>query len=115
LARFIGLRDRTCRTPFCNAPIRHHDHAVPARAGGRTNARNGLGACAGCNYAKEASGWTVTTSAHGGAHIAEFTTPTGATYSSTAPPLPGVPVRRKISLVEGGLSIDLVTFDKPAA
>jgi hypothetical protein len=115
LARFIGLRDRTCRTPFCTAPIRHHDHAVPARAGGKTNARNGLGACAGCNYAKEAPGWTVTTSAHDGAHTAEFTTPTGATYSSTAPPLPGVPVRRKISLVEGGLSIDLITFDKPAA
>ncbi|MBX7433185.1 13E12 repeat family protein, partial [Mycobacterium sp. Y57] len=34
LARFIGLRDQSCRTPYCDAPIRHHDHATPARDGG---------------------------------------------------------------------------------
>ena len=45
LAAFIGLRDLTCRTPYCNAPIRHHDHATPAREGGPTSARNGLGDC----------------------------------------------------------------------
>ncbi|PRC51746.1 HNH endonuclease, partial [Mycobacterium sp. ITM-2017-0098] len=54
LAMFIGLRDQPCRTPFCNAPIRHHDHATPDRAGGHTNALNGLGMCQACNYAKEA-------------------------------------------------------------
>jgi hypothetical protein len=26
LVRFIGLRDQTCRTPYCDAPIRHCDH-----------------------------------------------------------------------------------------
>ncbi|WP_156618337.1 DUF222 domain-containing protein, partial [Mycobacterium sp. 852013-51886_SCH5428379] len=31
LARFIDLRDQTCRTPYCDAPIRHHDHARPHR------------------------------------------------------------------------------------
>ena len=29
LATFIGLRDQTCRTPYCDAPIRHRDHAQP--------------------------------------------------------------------------------------
>lgn len=111
LAAFIGIRDRTCRTPYCNAPIRHHDHATPDRDGGKTSAVNGLGVCEACNYAKEAPGWRVTTRDRGGAHHAEFSTPTGARYYSLAPPLPGIPVRQKISLVEGQLSIDLVTFE----
>ncbi|KUI35391.1 HNH endonuclease [Mycobacterium sp. IS-1496] len=109
LAAFIDIRDRTCRTPFCNAPIRHHDHAEPHHRGGPTSARNGLGECEACNYAKEAPGWTVTAEDDGGEHRAEFRTPTGATYRSTAPPLPGPPVYRR-SIVEGGLSIDIVTF-----
>jgi len=111
LAAFIGVRDQTCRTPCCDARIRHCDHAVPDRAGGPTSAANGLGACEACNYAKEAPGWTVTTSQSNGEHSAAFSTPTGATYRSTAPPLPGPPVRRRLSLIEGQLNIDLVTFN----
>ncbi|PRC44083.1 HNH endonuclease, partial [Mycobacterium sp. ITM-2017-0098] len=112
LAMFIGLRDQTCRTPYCNAPIRHHDHATPDRAGGHTSALNGLGQCEACNYAKEADGWQVTTTDRDGQHTAEFTTPTNATYYSIAPPLPGTPVRRRqLSLIEGQLSIDLITFE----
>ena len=111
LAAFIGLRDQRCRTPYCDAPIRHRDHATPVRAGGETSACNGLGDCAACNYAKDAPGWTVTTSEDNGAHVAQFSTPTGATYQSTAPPLPGPPIRRTLSLLEGRLSIDLITFD----
>ncbi|MDV3128730.1 DUF222 domain-containing protein [Mycobacterium sp. 21AC1] len=110
LATLLDLRDQTCRTPYCDAPIRHHDHAVPKRRGGPTSALNGLGECEACNYAKEAPGWSVTTSEVDGVHTAEFTTPTDAVYRSTAPPLPGPPVRT-VSVVEGGLSIDLVTFD----
>ena len=108
LAAFIGLRDQTCRTPYCDAPIRHHDHAVPARHSGPTSALNGLGACEACNYAKEAPGWTVTTHDTEGRHTATYRTPTGATYHSTAPPLPGPPIRRRYSVIEGGLSIDVV-------
>lgn len=111
LARFIGMRDQTCRTPYCNAPIRHRDHALPSRRGGETSALNGLGLCEACNYAKEARGWAVTTREDNGTHTAEFSTPTAATYRSTAPPLPGPPIRRTISAAEGRLSIDLVTFD----
>ncbi|MGD9621811.1 MAG: DUF222 domain-containing protein [Mycolicibacterium sp.] len=111
LAALIGLRDQTCRTPYCNAGIRHHDHAAPARDGGPTSARNGLGACEACNYTKEAPGWTVATTETEGEHHAEFSTPTGATYRSTAPPLPGPPIRKRVSLLEGRLSIDIITFD----
>ncbi|MGE2714657.1 HNH endonuclease [Mycolicibacterium litorale] len=110
LAAFIDIRDQTCRTPYCNAPIRHHDHAEPHHRDGPTSAVNGLGACEACNYAKEAPGWAVTTVDEGGEHRAEFRTPTGATYRSTAPPLPGPPIYAR-SIVEGGLSIDIVRFD----
>jgi len=90
LAKFIDLRDDTCRTPYCDAPIRHHDHANPHRSQGPTSAANGLGECERCNYAKEAPGWTVATAFdETGRHAAEFTTPTGARHRSTAPPLPG--------------------------
>ncbi|MCT7656956.1 13E12 repeat family protein [Mycobacterium deserti] len=88
LARFIALRDNTCRTPYCDAPIRHTDHANAHAAGGATSELNGLGACEACNYAKEAPGWRVTTlRRRDGAHISEVTTPTGARHQSQAPPL----------------------------
>ncbi|OBI87502.1 HNH endonuclease signature motif containing protein [Mycobacterium sp. 1245805.9] len=87
LAAFIELRDQRCRTPYCDAPIRHSDHAQPWAAGGPTTADNGLGSCEQCNYAKEAAGWRVRTSTdENHTHTAEFTTPTGQTYRSTAPP-----------------------------
>jgi hypothetical protein len=90
LATFIDLRDQMCRTPYCCAPIRHHDHARPHRDGGSTSADNGLGLCERCNYAKEAPGWDVSAGVDdAGTHTASFTTPTGAVYRSTAPPLPG--------------------------
>jgi hypothetical protein len=92
LADFIGLRDQRCRTPYCDAPIRHRDHAKPHRKGGTTSAVNGLGLCERCNYVKESDGWIVTsTTAENGTHTAEFTTPTGSRHRSTAPPMPGTP------------------------
>ena len=87
LAAFIELRDRRCRTPYCDAPIRHRDHAQPWAEGGPTTADNGLGLCERCNYAKEAAGWRVSTSINeNDTHTAEFTTPTGNHYRSEAPP-----------------------------
>ncbi|OBK44333.1 HNH endonuclease signature motif containing protein [Mycobacterium sp. 1081908.1] len=87
LAAFIELRDQRCRTPYCDAPIRHRDHAQPWAEGGQTTADNGLGMCELCNYAKEAAGWRVRTSTdENHTHTTEFTTPTGKTYRSTAPP-----------------------------
>jgi hypothetical protein len=90
LAQFIGLRDQTCRTPYCDAPIRHRDHAQPHNRGGPTTAENGLGTCERCNYAKESPGWQVKAGDENGTHTAEFVTPTGAKYKSAAPPLPDV-------------------------
>ena len=87
LAAFIGLRDQRCRTPYCDAPIRHRDHAQPWAHGGPTTATNALGSCECCNYTKEADGWRVSTSVdENHTHTAEFTTPTGHRYRSGAPP-----------------------------
>jgi uncharacterized protein DUF222/HNH endonuclease len=87
LAAFIELRDQRCRTPYCDAPIRHRDHARPWAEGGPTTADNGLGSCERCNYAKEAAGWRVCSATdENHTHTAEFTTPTGHTYRSAAPP-----------------------------
>lgn len=87
LTNFIELRDQRCRTPYCDAPIRHRDHAQPWAEGGPTTVENGLGLCERCNYAKEAAGWRVSTSSDKNhTHTAEFTTPTGKRYWSGAPP-----------------------------
>ena len=45
LRRFLTARDQVCRTPWCDAPIRHGDQVVPDRAGGPTTAGNGQGLC----------------------------------------------------------------------
>jgi hypothetical protein len=105
LARFIGLRDQTCRTPYCDAPIRHRDHARPHIRGGPTSAVNGLGECERCNYAKESPGWEVTAGDdENGVHTAEFVTPTGHHYRSTAPPAPG-PILVEVSELEARIGI----------
>jgi hypothetical protein len=90
LAQFVRTRDQTCRTPYCDAPIRHIDHAEPHAHHGPTSAVNGRGTCERCNYVKEHPGWKVRTLYDpGGRHVAEHTTPTGAVYRSTAPPVAG--------------------------
>ncbi|WP_240793157.1 HNH endonuclease [Arthrobacter crystallopoietes] len=90
MQRVIQARDQLCRTPWCDAPIRHHDHVVPWRNAGQTSEINGQGLCEACNLAKEADGWHTQT-VHGPRHTVETTTPTGHTYQSTAPALPGTP------------------------
>ena len=88
LARFIRLRDRTCRTPWCDAPIRHTDHPEPVATDGTTTGDNGQGLCEACNYAKEAVGWRVR-SVPDSVHTVEVRTPAGQAVRSQAPPLPG--------------------------
>ncbi|MGO4585645.1 HNH endonuclease, partial [Arthrobacter sp. 2RAF6] len=93
LRRFIQARDDTCRTPYCDAPIRHIDHIIPWHHGGTTSLANGTGLCEACNHTKELPGWTAqtrtATTRPGTRHVVELRTPTGHTYRSTAPPLPG--------------------------
>jgi hypothetical protein len=87
LATFIGLRDDRCRTPYCDAPIRHRDHATPHIRGGPTAVANGLGLCERCNYVKENAGWHICTHIdETGRHTAEYVTPTGGRHRSKAPP-----------------------------
>ena len=107
LATFIGFRDQRCRTPYCDAPIRHRDHARPHHRGGASTAANGLGLCERCNYVKEAKGWRVSaTMDETGLHRAEFTTPTGAHYRSGAAPTPG-PLEVFVSEVETRIGVAL--------
>lgn len=90
LKRFLQIRDNTCRTPYCDAPIRHHDHILGWADGGHTSAANGQGLCEACNHTKENPGWTAQPLTRPGQrHTITTTTPTGHTYRSTAPPLPG--------------------------
>jgi hypothetical protein len=77
LAKFIGLRDQRCRTPYCDAPIRHRDHARPRHRDGPTSAGNGVGSCERCNYVKEAPGWKVSAGEQNGVHTAHYRTTNG--------------------------------------
>jgi hypothetical protein len=95
LRRFIQARDDTCRTPYCDAPIRNHDHIIAWQHGGTTSQTNGQGLCEACNHTKETPGWTAEPSpgASPRRHSTELRTPTGHSYQSTAPPLPGTQMR----------------------
>lgn len=100
LAEFLRLRDQRCSTLHCGAPVRHLDHAKDHAAGGPTSAHNGQGLCECCNYAKQAHGWSARPRP-GPRHTVETTTPTGHTYTSTAPAW---------SVAERGLRISLDGF-----
>lgn len=83
---YLRLRDGVCATPYCEAPIRHADHTTPAAHGGQTTLDNGQSLCEACNYAKQAAGWKTHRDRDGTITV---TTPTGHTYTSRAPDLPG--------------------------
>jgi hypothetical protein len=82
LARFVKLRDRVCRTPWCDAPVRHLDHVTDHDLGGPTSAANAQGLCEACNYAKQAVGWRARP---GPAGDVETSLPTGHRYSTRPP------------------------------
>ncbi|MCW2844738.1 MAG: endonuclease [Nocardioides sp.] len=90
LRRLLYARDgETCRTPWCDAPVRHGDHVTPRARGGRTTLDGGQGLCEACNYAKEAPGWRhQTQTSWPERHTTRITTPTRHTHWSQAPPLP---------------------------
>lgn len=86
LAKFIKLRDQTCRTPFCSAPIRHIDHITRYADGGPTSERNAQGLCERCNYVEEHPDHDVAGDATGA------TTSTGGLVATSHPPgPPGMP------------------------
>jgi hypothetical protein len=95
--RYLRLRDQTCRTPWCEAPIRHADHITAVERGGRTTTTNGRGTCAACNYTKQAAGWQTRVAGNRVPHEVEIVAPTGHRYRSR-PPDP--PRTRRASLLE---------------
>ena len=89
LRRFFVIRDEVCRTPWCDAPIRQADHVRRAADGGETSADNGQDLCEACNQAKEAPGWETSATRAGPGHPVTTRTPTGHSYTSRPPDLPG--------------------------
>lgn len=84
LAKFVRLRDRSCRTPWCDAPVRHADHVTGSGEGGVTAADNSQGLCEACNYAKTAHRWRARPQPDGSVRT---TLPTGHTHTTRPPPL----------------------------
>ena len=90
LRQLLVWRDQTCRTPWCDAPIRHADHVRAWAANGPTDLRNGAGLCEACNYRKQAPGWhTDIIIPPGAGQIIQISTPTGHHYHSGPPRAPG--------------------------
>ncbi len=90
LAAAVRLRDGgTCRTPWCDAPVRHVDHVERHAEGGRTRLQDLQGLCEACNQAKEAAGWRSRVDEATGTVV--IRTPSGVEYRSVPPPLPGAP------------------------
>lgn len=89
---FLLLRDHTCRTSWCDAPIRHYDHVVAHDDGGPTAVDNGQGKCVACNLAKQALGWREYPGERPGEIVTE--TPNGQSCSSEPPDPPGARTRR---------------------
>ncbi|MFB9312067.1 HNH endonuclease [Nocardioides plantarum] len=94
LSTFLRIRDQgICRTPWCDAPIRHDDHVRPAARGGPTSDSNTQGLCEACDYAKQAPDWRqLVVDDASGRHRVDTFTPTGHHYVSVAP-MPPRPAR----------------------
>ena len=88
LRRFVRIRDRHCRTPFCNGLVDEIDHVVQHYLGGPTDVENAAGRCSTCNKAKESPGW-VEVVALKGPHAIRISPLTTLSYVSKAPPATG--------------------------
>jgi len=89
LSALLRARDQgTCRMPYCDAPVRHVDHVVPAADGGSTSARNAQGLCEACNLAKEAAGLRSRVEPGTARHTVVTTTADGTFHRSVAPAAP---------------------------
>jgi hypothetical protein len=98
LSTFLRIRDQgICRTPWCDAPIRHDDHVRPAARGGPTTEPNTQGLCEACDYAKQAPDWRqAVVDDESGRHRVDTFTPTGHRYVSVAP-APPTPARTPVA------------------
>jgi hypothetical protein len=89
----VKIRDRRCRNPFCNAPIRDIDHRVEHSAGGPTELGNADGYCQRCHHLKDHPGIAVNRAREPqqrpDAHRIAWIGPSGNAYHSLAPPALG--------------------------
>jgi hypothetical protein len=89
----VKIRDRRCRNPVCDAPIRDLDHRLEHAAGGPTTPANADSYCQRCHHLKDHPAITVarTPAPHAApdAHRITWTTPTGTPHHSLAPPALG--------------------------
>jgi hypothetical protein len=104
-ARFIRVRDHgTCRTPWCDAPIREIDHIEDHARGGPTAITNGQGYCIACNRTEQAAGWRTIRRRDG---TVTTITPTGHRYRSKVPAPPGTDRRTVVPYLGAPVQIDL--------
>jgi hypothetical protein len=88
----LVLANDICANPYCDAPVRHADHASPVRDGGPTTLDNAAGVCEACNYTKDLPGWTTTILTRtDGTKVLDLVSPTGHRQRSRAPAPPGAP------------------------
>jgi hypothetical protein len=89
----IRIRDRRCRNPVCDAPIRDLDHRHEWSAGGPTHPDNADAYCQRCHHLKDHPDIAVTRepdpTGAPDAHRVTWTGPTGRAYHSLAPPALG--------------------------
>ncbi|NAZ17916.1 hypothetical protein GT020_17895, partial [Glutamicibacter soli] len=88
LKEFIKIRDKHCRTPYCDGLVEEVDHVIQHHLGGPTNVLNADGRCALCNKAKESPNW-VEVPVGEFSHSIRINPGTGAYYRSVAPPVTG--------------------------
>lgn len=88
LKKFIRIRDRHCRTPFCDGMVEEIDHVMQHARGGPTSVYNGDGRCSLCNKAKESAGWYEYVALKG-PHQMVICPGSSMSYQSTAPPATG--------------------------
>ncbi|MFT4226607.1 DUF222 domain-containing protein [Micropruina sp.] len=101
---FIKTRDDHCRTPWCDAPIRHTDHITPVHAGGPTSLANGQGICEQCNQLKEHPGWRHIASPDGTITIR---TPTPQPTTRPTPRVAAHPIPGRFQIRQAcGLRVD---------
>ncbi|WP_353650191.1 DUF222 domain-containing protein [Nakamurella sp. A5-74] len=88
MRRHIMIRDRQCRQPYCDAPIRDADHVTPYARGGPTTLVNGQGLCLRGNQMKEMPGWSTRRQGDGSTLVV---TPTGHRYVRERQSATGLP------------------------
>ncbi|SDZ09971.1 HNH endonuclease signature motif containing protein, partial [Herbiconiux ginsengi] len=85
----LTMLDETCRFPGCGRRANRCelDHTKPWADGGTTTPDNLAHLCSRHHHLKHQSGWKVTQDRHGRRHLT-WTSPRGATYTTTPDPPP---------------------------